>query len=164
MILRYLQPDASTLLKQRSYNEFSCSLCLCGLRLHRFVMYSPHSVSQIWSSHVFYYVLQTTLQTRRKYSLLDTSGSVSETFFFLRREERKADSWSSDHKSLRVFWVNACELKLPSVWARLFPSFSLYLYRLIAVTKRPTKGCVFLTTSSVLSSGSTTNITAGFRL
>lgn len=56
---------ASTLVKLRSYNEFSCinSLCsslMCSCRV------SP--------------VTQTTLLTRRKYSLSDTSASVSESY------------------------------------------------------------------------------------
>lgn len=75
--------------------------------------------------HVSGYVTQTTLQTRRKYSLLDTRGSVSgkkKNPFFLRWErERERESRhprGSNHKLFFiVFRVKGCELKQPSVWA-----------------------------------------------
>ncbi len=50
------------------------------------------SVQMTYLCRVSDYVTQTTLQTRRKYSLLDTRGSVSEKSFFFKVGERKADT------------------------------------------------------------------------
>lgn len=68
----------------------------------------------LFLSYVSDYVTQTTLQTRRKYSLLDTRGLVSEMFFFLlfvKVEDRGQHTWSSNSKTFIVLKIRCHELK-----------------------------------------------------
>lgn len=59
--------------------------------------------------------MQTTLQTRRKYSLLDTRDSVSEMFFFFLfsegGREKGQHTWSSNSKTFIVLKIRCHELK-----------------------------------------------------
>lgn len=77
-------------------NASLCFIFVCGaLPAALNTTYSPQwRAYDLFLSYVSDYVTQTTLQTRRKYSLLDTRGSVSEKFFFLflKVEERKAST------------------------------------------------------------------------
>ena len=93
-------------------------LCVAAM----YIFLSPIAYDLLTVCYVSDYVTQTTLQTRRKYSLLDTRGSVSETSFFLRRKSKKLTHL--EHEPFNFYGFQN-KLKPLSVWACYLP---LYLW------------------------------------